>query len=322
MEREKILNVKNLSMYYKLEDRDVKAVNNLTFHLYKGEALGVVGESGCGKSSLALSLMMMPNIPGEIVDGEIILNGKTITSLNENDIRKQIRWKEIAMVFQGAMTSLTPVITIKNIMLETYYIHMGKNRKKAMETIAKYIKEVGLTEDILNRYPHQLSGGQKQRIVIAMALYLEAKVIIFDEPTTALDVVVQAQIINLIKTLKKELNISFIFITHDLGVVSEIADRICVMYGGEIVEIGTNKDIYSGEINHPYTARLIKATPLLYDKRDELEFIEGSPPSLSIDITGCKFYDRCNEKTNRCKEINPSLKKICDEHYVACVLRG
>lgn len=321
MEKEKVIEVKNLKMYYKTDRESVKAVDDISFCVYKGETLGIVGESGCGKSSMAFSLMLMPNSPGKIEGGEIILNGKNIIELNENEIRKNIRWKEIAMVFQGAMTSLTPVFTIKKLMLETYFLHKEGSKKEAEEIIEKYINQVGLSKDILSRYPHQLSGGQKQRVIIAMALFLEPKLIICDEPTTALDVIVQAQIINLIKKLKKDLKISFIFITHDLGVVSEAADRVCVMYAGKIVEIGKNNQIYRKKnVLHPYTKKLLSATPLLYETKQELEFIEGTPPDLMSPPKGCRFYERCDRRIEKCLNEEPILKKVEDEHFIACFL--
>lgn len=316
-----VMEIKNLKMYYMIEQGAVKAVDDISFDLYEGETLGIVGESGCGKSSTGYTLLNMPPVPGKIMGGEILIDGENIIEMNEKKLRENIRWKKISMVFQGAMTSLTPVYKIKKLMLETLLLHKSMKKADAMDIIVKYLNYVGLSQEILERYPHQLSGGQKQRVVIAMALFLEPKVVICDEPTTALDVVVQAQIINLIKKLKEELKVSFIFITHDLGVESEIADRICVMYAGKIVEIGTNSQIYNEDTEyrrHPYTERLLKATPLIYKDVDNLEFIEGIPPDLSKNLKGCRFYERCQYRFGKCRIEEPKLREIDEDHYVAC----
>jgi peptide/nickel transport system ATP-binding protein len=316
---ERVLDVRNLKVYYFTSKGPVRAVDDISFYLNKGETLGVVGESGCGKTTLGTALLNMPTPPGKIVGGQILINGTDIVTLNENQLRKNVRWETIAMVFQGAMNSLTPAYTIEKQMLETLRYHRELDDQEARERIKKYVNLVGLSDDVLKRYPHELSGGMKQRIVIAMALFLEPEIVICDEPTTALDVVVQAQIINLLKELKEKLHLSFIFVTHDLATEAEVADRIMVMYAGKIAEIGTNEQIY-GEQGpmHPYTSNLLAATPRLHQKVDKLSFIPGSPPDLLNPPTGCRFHLRCPVVMDKCRTEEPPLKEVEKEHYVAC----
>ncbi|HOA41649.1 MAG TPA: ABC transporter ATP-binding protein [Halanaerobiales bacterium] len=316
---ERVLDVKNLKVYYYTSKGPVRAVDDISFYLNKGETLGVVGESGCGKTTLGTALLNMPTPPGKIVGGQILINGTDIVTLNENQLRKNVRWETIAMVFQGAMNSLTPAYTIEKQMLETLRYHRELDEQEARERIKKYVNLVGMSDDVLKRYPHELSGGMKQRIVIAMALFLEPELVICDEPTTALDVVVQAQIINLLKELKEKLHLSFIFVTHDLATEAEVADRIMVMYAGKIAEIGTNEQIY-GEQGpmHPYTSNLLAATPRLHQKVDKLSFIPGSPPDLLNPPTGCRFHLRCPVVMDKCRTEEPPLKEVEKEHYVAC----
>lgn len=311
-----IVEVNNLKIYYKTEIGDVKAVDDISFNLKKGESLGIVGESGCGKTTLAYALLKMVSPPGEIVDGKIKISGIEIQDKNEKELRKDIRWKKISMVFQGAMNSLNPVFKIGKQMMETIRRHKKIAKKEAKEQIIKYLQYVGLSEDIFKRYPHELSGGQKQRVAIAMALFLEPDTIICDEPTTALDVIVQAQILNLIKDLKEKLNLSFIFISHDLATVAEVSERVMIMYAGKLIEIGKNEDIYHKEIKHPYTEKLIKSIPNL-NSSEKPEYIEGSLPDLINPPIGCNFYDRCHKKNNKCK-TEPPLKEIEKDHFIAC----
>jgi len=330
-----ILEVQNLKLYYNVSDGQVKAVDDVTFFLRKGETLGLVGESGCGKTTTATALMHMPTPPGYIAGGKIILDGEDIVPLKENEIRKRIRWEKISMVFQGAMNCLTPVYTIGKLMSETLQEHRKVEKTEARKIMIKYLNYVGLSEDVLRRYPHELSGGMKQRVVIAMALFLEPKVIICDEPTTALDVVVQAQIINLLKELKEKLDLAFIFITHDLATEAEVSDRIQIMYGGRIMEIGTNQQIYGQQgPMHPYTRRLLEATPRLHEEVEELAFIPGTPPDLLFPFenkgnrefstktphvhSGCKFHERCDVAMEKCKTEEPDLIEVEEDHYVSC----
>ena len=314
-----ILKVENLKMYYHTSKGLVKAINDISFEINTGETLGIVGESGCGKTSLGTSLLRMPSIPGKYEGGKIILDSEDIIPLKEEYIRKNIRWSKISMVFQGAMNSLTPVYTIGSQMIETLNRHVDMSKTEANKLIEEYLGYVGLHSSVAKRYPHELSGGMKQRVVIAAALFLKPKLIILDEPTTALDVIVQAQIINLLKKLKKDFNLSFIFITHDLALEAEISDRVCVMYAGKIAELASNEDIYKNA-KHPYTKRLLKATPRLNKAVSKLEFIEGTPPDLLNPPKGCMFYERCKERIDKCKNEEPIIKDIGNGHLCACHL--
>jgi len=314
-----VLKVENLKINFFTRKGIVYAVDDISFTLKKGETLGLVGESGCGKTTTVLGLMKMVPTPGEIIGGRILIGGKDIVPLSENEMRKKVRWVKASMVFQGAMNCLTPVYTIEKQMMETIQEHKNIERLQAKKCIIKYLNLVGLPEDIIRRYPHELSGGMKQRIVIATALFLEPEIVICDEPTTALDVVVQAQIINLIKRLKKKLGLSVIFITHDLATEAEVADRLLVMYAGKLVEIGTNEQIYGkGGPIHPYTEKLLKATPRLHEKVEELSFIPGTPPDLVDPPSGCRFHPRCSEVMERCKKDEPPLIEVEPEHRIAC----
>lgn len=315
-----VLDVRNLRLYYHTSAGVVKALDNISFTVNKGETVGFVGESGCGKTTTGMALLKMPSPPGKIEDGsQIIIGGKDIVPLSDKQVRKEIRWQEIAMVFQGAMNSLTPVYTIGKQMMETLKEHTDIDEKTAVELMSEYLGYVGLPPEILKRYPHELSGGMKQRVVIAQGLFLKPKLVILDEPTTALDVIVQAQIINLLKELKKKFGLSFIFITHDLALEAEIADRICVMYAGKIAELGTNEQVY-GEKGpaHPYTQKLLQATPLLKKRVDSLSYIPGTPPDLINAPKGCRFHPRCHCVMEKCRELEPPLVEIEPNHQVAC----
>ncbi|NJE00366.1 ABC transporter ATP-binding protein [Thermococcus sp. JdF3] len=314
-----VLEVKNLKMYYFTNKGVVKAVDDLTFNLRKGEVLGLAGESGCGKSSLGFTLMGMPTAPGKIVGGSIKIDGREIVGLPEDVLRKEVRWQKIAMIFQGAMNALNPVYTVGHQMIEPLLLHKGMSKDDAIDRAQKYLELVGLDPEIVYRYPHELSGGMKQRVIIASALLLEPEVVIADEPTTALDVVVQAQIINLLKRLKKELGLSMIFITHDLSILAEISDRVAIMYAGKIVEIGDSEKIYY-EPAHPYTQKLLSAIPRLHEDIERLEFIPGQPPNLINPPKGCRFNPRCPYVMQVCKEQEPELKEVDKDHYAACWL--
>lgn len=314
-----VLEVKNLKMYYFTSRGVVKAVDDVSFGLKKGEVLGLAGESGCGKSSLGFTLMNMPTPPGKIVGGSIKIDGREIVGLPENVMRREVRWQKISMIFQGAMNALNPVYTIGYQMIEPLLYHKGMEKEEALNKAQKYLELVGLDPEIVYRYPHELSGGMKQRVVIAMALLLDPEVVIADEPTTALDVIVQAQIINLLKKLKKELGLSMIFITHDLSILAEVSDRLAVMYAGEIVEIGDSQKVYY-EPAHPYTQRLLSAIPRLHEDVEKLEFISGQPPNLIKPPSGCRFHPRCPYAMQVCKEQIPQLTKVGEDHYAACWL--
>jgi peptide/nickel transport system ATP-binding protein len=317
---ENILEVRDLRLYYHSTKGIVRALDNVSFDVRSGETFGLVGESGCGKTTTALALLRMPSPPGRIEEGSrIILDGLDIMGLADGELRKRVRWERASMVFQGAMNSLTPVYTIGAQMLETLKEHRRMDRREALDLVREYLSHVGLPPEVMERYPHELSGGMKQRIVIAMALFLKPKLVILDEPTTALDVIVQAQIINLLKRLKKSFDLSFIFITHDLSLVAEIADRVCVMYAGRIAEIATNGQIYGKQVPlHPYTEKLLRATPLLHGKVDSLSYIPGTPPDLIDPPAGCRFHPRCDLAMDRCRTEEPPLVEMESGHLAAC----
>ncbi len=299
----------------------MKAVDGVSFTLDHGEVLGLAGESGSGKSTIAYSIMNLVPPPGKIVSGSIILDGVDVAKLSESELRSKIRWRKVSMVFQGAMNALTPVYTIGYQIAEPLIQHLGMTKREAMERAAELLEMVGLHRSMLNRYPHELSGGQKQRVVIAMALALEPPLVIADEPTTALDVVVQAQILNLLKKLKREKNMSIILISHDLSVIAELADKVGIMYAGKLVEIGTAEQIFNNP-QHPYTRLLLKSIPRLRGPVDKLEYIPGTPPDLRRPPPGCRFYPRCPMRMDVCNEEEPPIIEVEKGHYVACWLHA
>lgn len=305
------LDVENLTTRYQTSKGQVHALENVNFSLNKGESIGIAGESACGKSTLGLSLIRMIQ-GGKIISGKITLDGESILDLSESDFTKNHRWKQIAMVFQGAMNSLDPVYTIRQQFIEVLKQHNyeGDSGKLILDAV----HSVNLHEDVLKKYPHELSGGMKQRVIIAMALLLKPKFVIADEPTTALDVLIQAQIVNLLKKLKKE-GMSIMLITHDLAILSEISDKIGIMYGGKMIEFGTSKEIYKNP-KHPYTKGLLESIPTLHGKKPK--FIKGNPPDLISPPTGCNFYDRCPEAMEKCKKDPPEFKT--ESGYVRCWL--
>lgn len=317
-----LLEVKNLKTYFYTYRGVVKAVDNVSFELEKGEVLGLVGESGCGKSTTAYSIIKLVPPPGKIVDGHILLsNGDgtiDIVKLKDGEIRRKIRWKRISMIFQGAMNALNPVYTVGRQIIEAVVEHSDISKEEALERAKKLLELVGLEPDMVKRYPHELSGGQKQRVFIAMALALNPDIVICDEPTTALDVVVQAQIINLLKRLQHELKMSMIFITHDLSVISAIADKVAVMYAGKIVERGSLKEVFS-EPYHPYTQGLLKSVPKIKNP-EKIIWIPGLPPDLINPPKGCRFHPRCSHVMNICREKEPPMISIEKDRYIACWL--
>jgi peptide/nickel transport system ATP-binding protein len=315
-----VLKVQDLKLHYFTSKGAVRALDGVSFDIAPGETLGLVGESGCGKTTTGVALLNMPSPPGRIVAGSIHIDGVNVVGMKEKELRRDVRWSRIAMVFQGAMNCLTPVYTIRELMEETYREHRPVfDRADCDARMKKYVGLVGLPEHVLERYPHELSGGMKQRVVIAMALFLEPKVVIMDEPTTALDVIVQAQILNLIKELKGKLGLSYIFITHDLATEAEVADRILVMYAGKVAEVGTNEQIFGKRgPAHPYSQKLLAATPRLHHKVDELAFIPGSPPDLVSPPLGCRFSPRCPFAKDKCRSAEPPVVEIEPRHSVAC----
>ncbi len=304
------LSVKGLSARYNSSKGPVYAVDDVDFELEDGESIGIAGESACGKSTLGLSIIRM--LSGGEAEGEILFDGHSILEMSESDFDEKYRWKKISMVFQGAMNSLDPVFTIKEQFLEILKQH--KFDGEAKQVISDAISSVSLDESILKQYPHELSGGMKQRVIIAMALLLKPKFVIADEPTTALDVLIQAQIINLLKKLKKD-GMSFMLITHDLAVISEIAEKIGIMYGGHMVEYGSSEEIFKNP-KHPYTQGLLESIPTL--KGNIPKYIKGIPPSLLDAPTECRFIDRCPLVFDKCKQVPPKFKTKTG--YVRCWL--
>jgi peptide/nickel transport system ATP-binding protein len=280
--------------------------------LENGESIGIAGESACGKSTLGLSLIRI--IPGgKIISGKILADGESILELSEQEFDKKQRWKKISMVFQGAMNSLDPVFTVHQQLSGVLKQH-GFDRDHT-DTIKWAVRSVGLKEDVLQKYPHELSGGMKQRIVIAMALLLRPKIMIADEPTTALDVLVQAQILNLLKSLKKD-GMSIMLISHDLSIISEICEKVGIMYGGKMIEFGTSHEIFENP-KHPYTQALIQSIPRLHGT-EKPKYIPGSPPNLLEPKSGCRFIDRCPHVMEKCKKDPPKFKT--ESGYVLCWL--
>ena len=306
------ISVENLTTRYNVSKGLVHALEDVSFSIKLGESIGIAGESACGKSTLGLSIIRMIS-NGKIYSGKIQFDGKSLLDIPNPDFDKSIRWKEISMVFQGAMNSLDPVFTIQQQFEEVLKQHNFEGDIK--QTINQSLNSVNLDESILKKFPHELSGGMKQRVVIAMALILKPKFVIADEPTTALDVVIQAQIVNLFKKLKKD-GQSFMIISHDLSILSEVAEKIGIMYGGRMVEFGDSNEIFL-DPKHPYTKGLIESIPVL-TKDTKPKFIPGIPPNLVNPEEGCKFYDRCPEAMEKCKK---DPRKINTKSgYVLCWL--
>ncbi|MCD6400689.1 MAG: ABC transporter ATP-binding protein [Anaerolineales bacterium] len=315
-----ILDVKNLRTTFKTDDGIVHAVNGISYQLHEGETLGLVGESGCGKSVSVLSIMrLLQQPPAKIEADSINFFGKELLTLNEEEMRA-IRGDQIAMIFQDPMTSLNPVLTIGLQLTEGLRLHQGLSEKEALERAGALLDMVGIpmAKQRLGDYPHQFSGGMRQRAMIAMALSCNPSLLIADEPTTALDVTIQAQIIDLVKQLREQLGQALIWITHDLGVIAGLAQRVAVMYAGSFIEFGSVKEIYHNP-HHPYTVGLLGSLPRPdTTRKDKLYSIKGEPPDLLEIPPGCPFYPRCTYAVERCKYENPSLESIGDGHQVAC----
>ena len=315
-----LLDVKDLKTYFYTYEGVVKAVDGVSYKLDQGETLGLVGESGCGKSVSALSLMrLIPDPPGKILNGEVLFEGEDILRIEMEDMRR-IRGGKMSMVFQEPMTSLNPVLTIEKQLTETLQLHMGMTREASRAESVNLLARVGIPDPDrrVRQYPHQFSGGMRQRVMIAMALSCNPRLIIADEPTTALDVTIQAQILELMKSLTSEFGVALIVITHNLGVVARYADRVNIMYAGKIIERGTAMEIYSNP-RHPYTVGLLRSVPRLdQPRRARLDPIEGQPPDLINLRPGCSFRDRCRWAIDRCATEFPELMPVNDGHFSAC----
>lgn len=320
--RKAVLEVKNLQTSFFTDDGVIPSVDFVDFEVREGEILGIVGESGSGKSVTSLSVMgLIPSPPGKITSGEILYNGKDITNYNEKQMR-QIRGNEIAMIFQEPMTSLNPLFTIGSQMMEAVLLHKkGWSKKQAQARSIEMLKLVGLprAEELMKDYPHQLSGGMRQRVMIAMALVCDPKVLIADEPTTALDVTIQAQILKLMKDLNTRLNTAIILITHDLGVVAETCERVVVMYAGKVVEEGPVERIFTNP-QHPYTKGLLASVPDMRFKKQSLYSIPGNVPKPGSIKEGCRFAARCSEVFGRCTVESPPLYQTAPDHKTRCFL--
>src|ERR687884_325978 len=303
-----LLSVKDLRTYFETEDGTVRAVDGISFDLRRGETLGIVGESGSGKSVTNLSVIrLIPSPPGRIVSGEVLFHGQDILSLPNDEVRK-IRGKRISMIFQDPMTSLNPFMRISKQLMEITQLHLGHTKEQAYEHAVKMLELVGIPDarSRVDSYPHQFSGGMRQRVMIAMALSCNPKLLIADEPTTALDVTIQAQILELIAELRDEIGMSVILITHNLGVVHEIADRVAVMYAGELVEVAPARELFD-DPRHPYTQGLLRSMPGLASRGRELPVIPGRVPELGQIPEACRFNPRCPNRIPRCVENHPEL---------------
>ena len=311
-----ILEVKNLNMSYETLEGSVAAVKDVSFSLKEGESFGIVGESGCGKTSVAMSLLQLQADNGKIISGEIIFDGKDIVKLNENELR-DVRWSGISIVFQGAMNSWNPVVKIGEQIREAIREHYpDKTKEENTNKINELFNIVGLESSIADRYPHELSGGMKQRAVIALALSCDPKLIIADEPTTALDVVIQDQILNEIRNVQNLLGLSLIYISHDIAVIAEMTDNMAVMYAGRIVERGPTKEIFANP-RHSYTKSLLESTPSVVGDKVKLKSLEGEPPSLINKESGCSFAPRCPYREDSCNPaLDMELVEIGTDHYV------
>lgn len=319
---EKVLEVKELHVTFTTYGGEVQAVRGVSFDLFKGETLAIVGESGCGKSVTSQSIMrLIPSPPGRIADGTVLFKGKDLTKLKESEMR-DIRGADISMIFQDPMTALNPTITIGEQIIEGIMQHETISRPDARKKALEMLNLVGIPNpsERLKHYPHQFSGGMRQRIVIAMALVCEPEVLIADEPTTALDVTIQAQILDLFKDIQKKTGVSIIIITHDLGVVAQVADRIAVMYAGKIVEAGERREIFYNP-QHPYTKGLLNSVPRLDLDGADLIPIGGSPPDLFAPPAGCPFAARCEYAMEVCDRVYPYKTHLSGDHHVDCWLQ-
>ena len=315
-----LLEVRDLSIHFFTEEGVIQAVQNVSFEIYPGEILGLVGESGCGKSVTGLSLLrLIPIPPGRIVNGDITFDGRSLLNLEEKEMER-VRGNDISMIFQEPMTSLNPVFTIGDQIMEAIILHQGLDKKAARERAIEMLDRVRIPspDKTIDSYPHQLSGGMRQRAMIAMALSCQPKLLIADEPTTALDVTIQAQVLELLKEIQREMGMSVMLITHDLGVIAEIADRVAVMYAGRIFEYGPIEPIF-GKMRNPYTRGLMHSIPQLTEKRSRLNAIPGQVPDPMDLPVGCKFNPRCYLVIEDCKKEEPPLFQINGDHFSRCI---
>ncbi|GAB7218939.1 ABC transporter ATP-binding protein [Vibrio comitans] len=318
MNQQPLLEINNLCVDYVSPNGVARAVNNVSLEIKPGETLGIAGESGCGKSTLAFAIARLHKAPALISEGEILYKGTDILKMNDKALR-DFRWNETSVVFQSAMNSLNPVITIGEQLTDVIVAHKKVTLKQAREKAVELLKIVGIHGDRLSSFPHQLSGGMRQRVVIAIALALEPKLIIMDEPTTALDVVVEREILNELYDLKTKFGFSILFISHDLSLMGEIADRIGVMYAGNLIEIGVAEKVFRDPV-HPYTKGLVSSFPSIHGPKTRLHGIPGNPVNLLKIPQGCNFQDRCNDCFADCTKTEPQLIEVLPNHHAACNL--
>ena len=310
------LKVEDLTMHYLTRQGEVKAVDGVSFELKRGEALGLVGASGCGKTSVAISLMKLLPDNARIIKGRVLLNGQDLLTMSDAEIRR-FRWRRISMVFQAAMNALDPVYRVGDQIIEAIENHgMAEDREHARERVSQLFRLVGLAPQLMDRYPHEFSGGMRQRAIIAMALACEPDVIIADEPTTALDVIVQDRILRELKAIQQDLNMSMIYITHDIAVVAEVTQQIGVMYAGKLVEVGSTADVFRSPV-HPYTAALLSSFPSVKGEKHPLATLPGEPPNLIEPPRGCRFHPRCPYVSDICRREEPPLEEH-DGRWAAC----
>ena len=314
-----LLDVKDLVIHYETDDGLVQALNGVSLQIHTGKTLGLVGETGAGKTTLAKGIMqLVPNPPGKIKGGEVFYDGEDLLKKSVQEMRK-VRGKQISMIFQDPMTSLNPVMTVRDQIMEVILQHNKLSKEEAVKKADEMLELVGIPAARGREYPHQFSGGMKQRVIIAIALACQPRLLIADEPTTALDVTIQAQVLDLIQNLKKRDNTSMLLITHDLGVVAQTCDYVAIMYAGEIVEYGTLREVYK-DIRHPYTKGLMASIPNLVEQVERLQAIDGLMPDPTNLAKGCKFADRCKYATAACMEQVPEMKSVGGEHMVRCIL--
>ncbi|MBS5521714.1 MAG: ABC transporter ATP-binding protein [Clostridiales bacterium] len=320
-DKKPFLQVKNLKIEYVTKDETVYAVNNVSFSLEKGKTLGLVGETGAGKTTIARAILgVLPVPPAKVMGGEISLEGEDLLKLSENEMCK-LRGNKVTMIFQDPMTALNPVMTVGKQIAEVIGIHLSVNQKEARKKACEMLELVGIPAERYDEYPHQFSGGMKQRVVIAIALACNPDLLLADEPTTALDVTIQAQVLELMKELNEKKNTTTILITHDLGVVAEMCDSVAIIYAGEIVEIGTLEDIFDHP-SHPYTAGLFGAIPNLEEDVEFLKAIAGMPPDPTNLPKGCKFHPRCPYASENCKQADVGFAELSKTHKCRCLLAG
>jgi peptide/nickel transport system ATP-binding protein len=316
---EPLLSVRDLSVVYRTPRGDVKAVQDVSFDIMQGEVLGLAGESGCGKTTIANAVLRLLKYPAEIAAGSIYFHGLDITTLTEDELR-DFRWKHMSIVFQSAMNALNPVLTVSNQISDAILAHTDMSKKQARERAMELLQLVGIDPARVSSYPHQLSGGMRQRVVIAIAMALNPQLIVLDEPTTALDVVVQKQIMDEIHRLQQQFNFSILFISHDLSLMVEFSDRVGIMYAGQLIELAPSQQIFR-KPKHPYTQRLMDSFPSVSGPRTQLRGIPGSPPDLITPPGGCRFHPRCDVAIDGlCQQIVPPFQEYDPNHMAACHL--